>query len=222
MHFSVVVSLFALLMTASLGVLGNLANSQASDVANIGLYRRETKILHMDLVSSEFVEAYGDDDGNKPLPLCFNGTYKEGPKVTEFFLKKLETAEGGRLHGNRWVQKVSGPTEGLEYGCYMYTDNPRTIKGVRLNAFTSVITTIFEKGTKLFIAKLKDVVVDNGVRHNGCVEVVDNSAKKDVLKLYVFGPGRKQRLPSSKHGWINFEVEVRESCEIKKYELEHS
>ncbi|KAJ1958275.1 hypothetical protein IWQ62_004922 [Dispira parvispora] len=219
MHFSVVISHFSLLMTASLGVFGNLINDQASGVANIGLYRRESEQFDMNLVYSEFEEAYGDDDGNKRLPLCFNGTYEEGAMVSVDFLDNLKTAQGGRLHGGQWVQQVSGPTEGLEYGCYMYTDNPRTIKGARLNAFTSVIATNFEKGTKLFLPDLEGFEVDNDAHHNGCVEVVDNSWRDRHIELYIFGPGRKQELFSFHSAWKKVEVEVRESCEIKKYKL---
>ncbi|KAJ1968636.1 hypothetical protein IWQ62_001129, partial [Dispira parvispora] len=136
MHFSIVIPLLALLMTASLGVLGNLVNNQTSN--------------------------------------------------------ELQTAEGGRIHAGQWVQQVSSPNSFLKAGCYKFTDHPRNINGVKLKAFTSVLTTNFEKGTKLFLPDLEGVEVDNGAHHNGCVEVVDNSGGGDYLKLYVFGPGRKQ------------------------------
>ncbi|KAJ1655932.1 hypothetical protein IWQ61_004399, partial [Dispira simplex] len=185
--------------TTHSGVLGNPVNHQAVGVTNPALYRRETRKVRVELVSSQFTEFYGGDQTR--LPICDKDRVTEGPQVTWGFLKKLKGAQGGRIDKQKWVQQTSRPIHHhLPNGCYKYTDGPQTINGSKLKAFTSVITQRYKKGTKLFFPLLNNTVVDKNALHNGCFEVVDDSTGGDTLQLYIFGPGRHELFPKDVKG----------------------
>ncbi|KAJ1952400.1 hypothetical protein IWQ62_006233 [Dispira parvispora] len=115
----------------------------------------------------------------------------------------------------QWYKKVSNRFVELPMGCFESTDGPQTIFGNSLKPYTSVITQMYNNGTKLFIKELYGVKLGEK-EHNGCVQVVDTSMGDGHIYLYAVIEDRKKEFFK---GINKVTATEKKDCEIIEYEM---
>ncbi|KAJ1951872.1 hypothetical protein IWQ62_006353 [Dispira parvispora] len=218
MHRFTAVFFLVVSMSALSGIFGNPVNNPATDMTNPKLYRREAKELNFNLVWSVF-QRYEDifDMGEHSL-YCLKDDLTGSLAVKTMYFGEASVAQGIYFEDTNQWYRLAKLRNGINTSdCYERAGGPETRNKVQLKPFTSIVTPLYPKDTKLFIKELNGTKVDYGAEHNGCVVVEDDYSFEGDLSMYISTGERKRKYFK---GLDKVSVIEDKHCEIKQYKLE--